>query len=119
MAPTILELMIVSSLLPQWQIGIAGGTAYVATSSDRVGLFSLMGQHGKILEVMVEKVGYYPVEHGNGRLAFEYADASSPEWYELIQITLLSFICIKKAKVRSYSAKILTSLLIPATLRIG
>ena len=63
-------------------IGVPGGTAYAETASDSTGLFSLTKQHGKILEVTVGKEGYYPVEHGNGTVYFEYADPSSPEWYE-------------------------------------
>jgi len=61
---------------------VPGGSLFADTSSDGTGLFSLTGKRGKILEVTVSKEGYYPVEHGNGRLIFEYADPSSPEWYE-------------------------------------
>jgi len=62
--------------------GVPGGTAYLETSSDGNGLFSLTGQHGKMLEVRVDKEGYYTVEGGAGALAFEYAYPASPNYYE-------------------------------------
>jgi len=67
----------------EWNtVGVPGGTAYADTSSDGAGLFSLTGQHGKILGVTVTKDGYYPVENGNGRLFFEYAEPASPNYNE-------------------------------------
>ena len=58
------------------------GTAYAETSSAENGLFSLTGKRGKILGVNVHKDGYYPIENGNGTLNFEYANPSSPYYYE-------------------------------------
>lgn len=69
----------------QWNttwVPMSGGTASTDTSSDGGGLFSLTGQHGKILDVTVSKEGYYPVDNGNGRLFFEYANPSEPTYYE-------------------------------------
>ena len=67
----------------QWNtIGVPSGTAEEQATSDGNGLFSLTDQHGKVLEVRVEKEGYYTADGGNGAVAFEYANPSSPEWYE-------------------------------------
>jgi len=67
----------------QWNtINVLGGTAEGQTVSDGNGLFSLTAQHGKVLEVRVEKEGYYTVDGGQGALAFEYADPSSPNYNE-------------------------------------
>lgn len=64
-------------------IGVNGGSAEAQTLSDGSGLFSLTKQHGKLLEVHVEKEGYYPVEGGNfGGMAFEYANPSDDKYYE-------------------------------------
>jgi len=59
-----------------------GGTSTAQTISDGEGLFSLTGQHGKVLGVRVEKGGYYTVEGGAGNVSFEYADPSVSWWYE-------------------------------------
>lgn len=67
----------------EWNtIGVPGGTASEQTFSDGGGLFSLTGQHGKLLEVRVEKEGYYTVDGGAGAIAFEYANPSSPNYIE-------------------------------------
>jgi hypothetical protein len=67
----------------QWNtVGVPGGTAYGQAVSDGGGLFSLTQKHGKVLEVSVDKPGYYTVDGGAGGLAFEYADPSSPEYNE-------------------------------------
>lgn len=58
------------------------GTAFAETSSDGNGMFSLLGQHGKILGVKVGKAGYYSVEAAKGILAFEYANPSDQNYYE-------------------------------------
>lgn len=58
------------------------GTKEEYISSDGNGFFSLTNQRGKLLEVRVEKEGYYTVEGGNGALAFEYADPGSQVYYE-------------------------------------
>src|SRR5271157_234473 len=62
--------------------GVASGTSDAETLSDGNGLFSLTGQHGKILVVSVRKQGFYTVENGYSQTAFEYADPSSPRYYE-------------------------------------
>jgi hypothetical protein len=61
--------------------GVAGGSRATFLSSDQNGLFSLIGQHGKILQVRVQKDGYYADNRGSWR-TFEYANPSSPYWYE-------------------------------------
>ncbi|MCE0483604.1 MAG: carboxypeptidase-like regulatory domain-containing protein [Methylacidiphilales bacterium] len=67
----------------QWNtLDAPSGTSYGQTLSDGGGLFSLTGQRGKILEVRVEKEGYYTVDGGAGSLAFEYANPSSPNYNE-------------------------------------
>ena len=67
----------------QWNtIGVPGGTSYQQTLSDGGGLFSLTEQHGKMLEVRVQKDGYYTVDGGAGPVAFEYANPSSPNYNE-------------------------------------
>ena len=67
----------------EWNtIGVPSGTASGQTLSDGGGLFSLTGQRGKVLEVRVEKDGYYTVDGGAGALAFEYANPSSPNYTE-------------------------------------
>jgi hypothetical protein len=63
-------------------IGTPGNGAEADALSDGDGLFSLTGQHGKGLGVRVEKDGYYTVDGGLGDLNFEYANPSSPYWYE-------------------------------------
>lgn len=63
-------------------VPMSGGTAYADTFSDGAGLFSLTGQHGKILGVHIEKEGYYTDNGGHGDPSFEYANPSSPYWYE-------------------------------------
>ncbi len=63
-------------------VGVPGNYAEAETSSNGEGLFSLTGQHGKELEVRVEKDGYYPVEHGNGILSFEFAQPAAANYYE-------------------------------------
>jgi hypothetical protein len=63
-------------------LGVPGGTAFGETSTDANGLFSLTGKRGKVVEVRIEKAGYYPVENGNGKVYFEYANPWSPNWYE-------------------------------------
>ncbi len=67
----------------QWNtIGIAGGTAEEQATSDGNGLFSLTGQHGKVLGVRVDKEGYYTVDGGAGDVSFEYANPSLAWWHE-------------------------------------
>jgi len=79
-------------------IGVPGGTAYAKRSSDGAGLFSITEQQGKILEVHVEKDGYYPVENGNGTRFFEYANPSDPNWYEPDPNTPVIFHLRKKSE---------------------
>jgi len=62
--------------------GVPGGSSETQASSDGNGLFSLTKQHGKVLEVRVEKEGYYTVERGGAYVSFEYADPSNPTYYE-------------------------------------
>jgi hypothetical protein len=57
------------------------GTSIKETASDDAGLFSLVGQHGKFLEVNVSKDGYYTGREGN-RFDFEYADFADENYYE-------------------------------------
>jgi hypothetical protein len=67
----------------QWNtIGVSSGTSYAEATSDGNGRFSLTEQRGKVLSVRVQKEAYYPVENGNSTLSFEYADPSSPYFYE-------------------------------------
>jgi hypothetical protein len=67
----------------QWNTILTwGGTKEEQILSDGSGLFSLTAQHGKVLEVRVEKEGYYTVEGGQGALAFEFANPSSSVFSE-------------------------------------
>ncbi len=67
---------------------VTSGTAYKTIRSDGNGLFSLEGKAGKILGITVRKDGYYSSDVNNfplnyhGEASFEYADPSSPNWYE-------------------------------------
>lgn len=67
----------------EWNtVDAPSGTADANAVSDENGLFSLIGKRGRFLGVRVEKEGYYTVEGGNGDINFEYADPSSPYYYE-------------------------------------
>ena len=60
-----------------------GGSAERQTTSDAQGLFSLTGEHGKILQVHVEKAGYYTVSDGHGgNFFFEYANPAEPDYHQ-------------------------------------
>lgn len=48
--------------------------------SDAAGLFSLKDARGKVLQVRVQKDGYYPVKSSN-QIAFEYAEPSEKRFY--------------------------------------
>ena len=63
-------------------VAVPGGTAFQRVQTDTAGHFSLVGRCGKCLGVRVEKQGYYTDEGGRLELNFEYADPSSPNWYE-------------------------------------
>ncbi len=60
----------------KWTDASLHGTKEKATQSDANGLFSLTGQHGKRLEVRVEKAGFHS-EGGLGGKSFEYAGCFS------------------------------------------
>jgi len=60
---------------------VSGGTEMKLVGSNDHGLFSLNGEHGKILGVLVKKTGYYTHNRGAER-NFEFADPSSPSWHE-------------------------------------
>jgi hypothetical protein len=93
----------------EWNtIAVPGGTAYQRISSDGNGLFSLTGRCGKVLEVRVEKDGYYTVQGGKGALAFEYADPSSPYWYEPDPNSPVIFHLRKKGEGSKLFSKTLT-----------
>jgi len=94
-------------------IGVIGGTAYAQTLSDGNGLFSLTGQHGKILGVLVQKNGYYSVDRGGSSVPFEYANPSSPYWYEPDSNSPVIFHLRKKGEGAKLFSKSLTILLNP------
>jgi hypothetical protein len=50
-------------------IGTPGNSAQSSTMSDADGLFSLINEHGKVLEVRVEKEGYY-IANGSSEICF-------------------------------------------------
>jgi len=58
------------------------GTAEGQALSDGEGRFSLTDKRGKVLEVHVEKDGYYSVDRGGSALPFEFAAPFSHDWYE-------------------------------------
>ena len=64
-----------------WTDLSAQGTSIREATSDGSGLFSLVGEHGKFLEVNVSKEGYYTGREGN-RFDFEYASFSDKNYYE-------------------------------------
>jgi hypothetical protein len=51
-----------------------------STISDPAGLFSLENARGKVLQVRVQKDGYYPVKSKN-QIAFEYAEPSERRFH--------------------------------------
>ena len=63
-------------------LGVPGGSSEIQTSSDGDGLFSLTNQQGKVLEVQVQKNGYYTVNRGGSAVPFNYANPSDPSYIE-------------------------------------